>query len=52
MHVDLEVTYALRGEGMGDGLSLSSVFGSVACIEEASLDGNEYIVVFSEVWSE
>ena len=41
----LELTDGLRGERMRHGLALTGVFGTVAGIEKATMDGDEGIVV-------
>lgn len=45
VHVGFELGYVFRGEGVGYCLSLTSVFCSIAGVEETSLDGDEGIVV-------
>lgn len=47
VHVYFKLANALGGEGMRDGLPLSSVLCSVSGVKETSLNGNEGIVKFS-----
>lgn len=45
---------ALGAEGVGDRLSFARVFGAVTGVEEASLNGNEGVIVVaveSNLWS-
>ena len=49
-----ELANALGAEGVGDGLSFTRVFGAVTGIEEASLNGDEGVIVVaveSNLWS-
>jgi hypothetical protein len=45
MHVFFELGNGLGGEGVGNGLALSCVLGTIAGIEESSLDGHKDVVV-------
>lgn len=45
MDVLFELANALSTEGVRNGLAFSGVFGAVARVEEATLDGNKGIVV-------
>lgn len=38
VHVLLKLADGLGAEGVGDGLALSTVFGTVTCVEEPALD--------------
>ena len=44
-HILLELTDALRAEGMGDSLSFTRVFGAVTRGEDASLNGDKGVVI-------
>ena len=49
-----ELADALGAEGVGDSLSFTRVFGSVTGVEEASLNGDEGVIVVaveSNLWS-
>jgi hypothetical protein len=48
VHIGFELRDALRGKGVGDSLSLSSMLGSVSRVEETALDGDEGIVEITE----
>lgn len=52
MHVNFELSDTLGGKGMRNGLSLSTMLGSVSCVEETSLNGDEHIVVLTVIPSE
>lgn len=47
VHVLLELANALAAEGVRDGFAFAGVFDSVAGVEEAALDADEGIVVFT-----
>ena len=47
LDVGFELSDALRTEGVRDGFALSRVLGAVTRVEEASLDGDEGVVVFT-----
>ena len=52
--VAFELANALGAEGVGDSLSFTGVFGAVTGVEEASLNGDEGVVVVaveSNLWS-
>lgn len=42
-----ELADGFGGEGVRDGFALAGVFGAVAGIEQAALDGDEGVVVFT-----
>ena len=44
-NVRLKLEYTLEGEGIRNDLALPGVVGSIACIEEISVDGEERVVV-------
>ena len=44
-HILLELADALGAEGVGDSFSFARVFGAVARVEQASLNGDEGIIV-------
>ena len=44
-YVLLELADALGAEGVRDSLPFTRVFGAIACVEEASLDRDEGVVV-------
>ena len=49
-----ELANALGAEGVGDSLSFTRVFGAVTGVEEASLNGDEGVIVVaveSNLWS-
>ena len=49
-----ELANALGAEGVGDSLSFPRVFGAVTRVEEASLNGDEGVIVVaveSNIWS-
>lgn len=45
----LELANALGAEGVGDSLSFTGVFRAVTCVEEASLNGDEGVIVVAMV---
>ena len=44
-HILFELADTLGAEGVGDGLSFAGVFGSVTGVEDASLNGDEGVIV-------
>lgn len=44
-HILLELADALRAKGVGDHFAFAGVFGAVACVEEASLNGDKCVVI-------
>lgn len=49
VHIGFELADTLSGECMGNGLAFSRVFCPVSCVEETSLNGDEYIVVIATI---
>ena len=46
MDVLFELADGLGGEGVRNGLALARMLGAIPCVEEATLDGDEGVVVF------